>query len=157
MSCRYLAEGNTEMKETPRQPTRRGFLDWVIGLFSAVTVGAMGIPALAYFWPAARGGKGGDVEVQDAAKLKPGESMIVQLQGKAAIVRRDSTGLVAHSAVCTHLGCLVKWDGARKEFLCPCHAAVFDSSGRVVSGPAPAPLPTYKVKEVGDKVFVSAS
>lgn len=146
-----------EINEPTAKTTRRGFLDWVIGLFSAVTVGAMGIPALAYFWPAAGGGKGGDVEVKDAARLKPGESMIVQLQGKAAIVRRDGSGLVAHSAVCTHLGCLVKWDGARKEFLCPCHAAVFDSNGRVVSGPAPAPLPAYKVKEVGDKVYVSAT
>ncbi len=145
------------MNEPTPQPTRRSFLDWVIGLFSAVTVGAMTIPALAYFWPAAKGGKGGDVEVKEAANLKPGESAIVQLQGKAAIVRRDASGLVAYSAVCTHLGCLVKWDGARKEFLCPCHAAVFDASGRVVSGPAPAPLPAYKVKEVSGKVFVSTT
>ena len=145
------------MNEPPTQTTRRGFLDWIIGLFSTVTVGAMGIPALLFFWPAARGGKGGDVGVKDAAHLKPGEGTIVQLQGKAAIVRRDSSGFVAYSAVCTHLGCLVKWDGARKEFLCPCHAAVFDSSGRVVSGPAPGPLPSYKVKEVGGKVFVSTA
>ena len=144
------------MNESSHAPTRRGFLDWIIGLFSTVAAGAMVVPALLYFWPAARGGKGGDVEVKDASNLKPGEGMIVQLQGKAAIVRRDSSGFVAYSAVCTHLGCLVKWDGARKEFLCPCHAAVFDSNGRVVSGPAPAPLPAYKVKEVGDKVYVSA-
>ena len=144
------------MNESLSKPTRRGFLDWIIGLFSTVTAGAMGIPALLYFWPAARGGKSVDVEVKDAGNLKPGNSLIVQVQGKAAIVRRDSSGIVAYSAVCTHLGCLVKWDGARKKFLCPCHAAVFDGNGRVVSGPAPAPLPAYKLKEVGDKIYVSA-
>jgi len=137
--------------------SRRGFLDWLIGLFSTVAVAAMAFPGLMYLWPAARGGKAEDVEVKGANALKPGEGLIAQVRGKAVIVRRDASGLVAFSAVCTHLGCLVRWDGARKEFLCPCHAAVFDSSGRVVSGPAPAPLPQYKVKEVGDKVFVSSA
>jgi len=145
------------MNEPTSRTTRRGFLDWVIALFSTVIAGAMTIPALAYFWPAAKGGKGGDVEVKEASNLRPGASTIIQLQGKAAIVRRDASGFVAYSAVCTHLGCLVKWDGVRQEFLCPCHAAVFDSSGRVVSGPAPAPLPAYKVKEVSGKVFVSTT
>ena len=141
----------------PNSTSRRGFLDWLIGLFSTVAVVAMALPGLLYLWPAARGGKAEDVEVKGAGALKPGEGMIVQVHGKAVIVRRDSSGLVAFSAVCTHLGCLVKWDGARKEFFCPCHAAVFDSSGRVVSGPAPAPLPEYKVKEIGDKVYVSSA
>jgi len=140
----------------PPPPTRRGFLDWLIGLFAGVAGTAMAVPGLLYLWPAAQGGKAEDVEVKGADALKPGESTITQLRGKAVIVRRDSSGLVAYSAVCTHLGCLVKWNGARKEFLCPCHAAVFDSNGRVVSGPAPAPLPQYKVKEVGGKVYVSS-
>ncbi len=137
--------------------SRRGFLDWLIGLFSTVAVAAMALPGLLYLWPAARGGKAEDTEVNGAGALKPGEGIIVQVRGKAVIVRRDTSGLVAYSAVCTHLGCLVKWDGTRKEFLCPCHAAVFDSGGRVVSGPAPAPLPQYKVKEIGDKVYVSSA
>jgi cytochrome b6-f complex iron-sulfur subunit len=141
----------------PVSPTRRGFLDWLIGLFSTVAVAAMAVPGVLYLWPAAKGGKAEDVEVKGAETLKPGEGMIMQVRGKAVIVRRDAAGLVAFSAVCTHLGCLVKWDGFRKEFLCPCHAAVFDSGGRVVSGPAPAPLQQYKVKEVGGKVYVSSA
>ena len=69
------------------------------------------------------------------------------------IVVRERDGFVAYSAVCTHLGCLVRWDGAKQEFLCPCHAAVFDRHGAVVSGPPPAPLPSYDVKEVDGRVF----
>jgi len=140
--------------DPPSSPTRRGFLDWLVAVFSAITAGAMTIPGLMYLWPAARGGKAEDVEVKGAGNMKQGEHAIVQLRGKAVIVRRDASGFSAYSAVCTHLGCLVKWESARQEFLCPCHAAVFDARGRVVSGPAPAPLPEYKVREISDKVYV---
>ncbi len=135
--------------------SRRGFLDWMIAAFSAVAATALALPSLLYLWPAAKGGTTEEVEVKGGAEMKPGDHTIVQVRGKAVIVRRDSTGLVAYSAVCTHLGCLVKWESAKREFLCPCHAAIFDAEGRVVSGPAPAPLPPYKVKEVGGKVYVS--
>jgi cytochrome b6-f complex iron-sulfur subunit len=138
------------------ESTRRGFLDVFIGICSAITAAAVTIPGLMYLWPAAKGGAGGEVEVKGAKNLAKGESEILQVKGKAVLVVRTSSGFDAYSAICPHLGCLVKWEGVRKEFLCPCHAAVFDSKGRVVSGPAPGPLSPYKVKEVGDKVFVSA-
>ena len=36
-------------------------------------------------------------------------------------------GIMAYSAVCTHLGCMLSnWDAATKQFLCPCHDALFD-------------------------------
>jgi len=137
------------------EPTRRGFLDLFIWFCSAVTAAAVAIPGLLYLWPAAKGGAGGDVEVKGAKNLGLGESSILQVKGKAVLVIRTSSGFVAYTAICTHLGCLVKWNGAKREFLCPCHGAIFDNKGKVVSGPAPAPLASYKVKEVGDKVFVS--
>lgn len=137
------------------QPTRRTFLDWLIGLFSSATAAALTVPALMYLWPAAKGGESERVEVDGAASMSPGQSRMVRLGGEAVIVVRQRSGFVAFSAVCTHLGCLVKWDQAKNEFLCPCHAAVFDASGEVVSGPPPTPLPQYDVKEVGDRIFVA--
>ena len=139
------------------QPTRRAFLDWSIGWSSAAVGAAMGIPAVLYLWPAAKGGESASVEVGGAADLPEGQSTMVQVAGKAVIVVRRRSGFRAFSAACTHLGCLVKWDAAGRKFLCPCHAAVFDENGGVVSGPPPAALPEYKVKEVGDQVFVSES
>jgi cytochrome b6-f complex iron-sulfur subunit len=139
------------------RPTRRGFLDWIIGLGSTITAGAMGFPALMYLWPAARGGGGEAVEVEGAKTMAPGQSKTLQVAGKAVIVVRGRSGFKAFSAVCTHLGCLVKWVDSHGQFHCPCHAAVFDENGAVVSGPPPKPLPAYRVKEVGDKVYVSAS
>jgi ubiquinol-cytochrome c reductase iron-sulfur subunit len=46
--------------------------------------------------------------------------------------------------ICTHLGCipLKTEDG----YLCPCHGSHYDTSGRILAGPAPLNLevPTYK-------------
>ncbi len=49
----------------------------------------------------------------------------------------------AASAVCTHLGCTVNLSGA--GFHCPCHGSVFDTSGAVVSGPAPNGLAWFQI------------
>ncbi len=146
--------------ETPPPPAgglpRRSFLDWLVGFGTAIAAIALAVPALAYLWPAARGTGTARVEVKDAAAMKRGDSKMIQLNGKPIIVVRESSGLRAFSAICTHLGCLVKWHAKDMEFKCPCHAGVFDKDGKVVSGPPPAPLPEYKVSEVGGKVYVTA-
>jgi Rieske Fe-S protein len=56
------------------------------------------------------------------------------------LVVRLPDGPVAFRAVCTHLGCIVRWDGKRGEMRCPCHGARYDLSGRPISGPARGPL-----------------
>ncbi len=139
-----------------QKTSRRGFLDWLIGLCSAISGAAMTIPSLMYLWPAAQGGESSNVEVPGAENLSVGTSTKVQVGPRAVIVVRGRDGYVAFSAVCTHLGCLVRWDPGKKQFLCPCHAAAFDDKGQVVSGPPPGPLEPYKVKEVSGKVFVSS-
>ncbi len=141
--------------QKPEAPTRRGFLDWLIAGCSFIAAAAMAIPGLFYLWPAAKGEATGSVEVDGVADMKTGDSKLIQLGSEAVIVVRGRSGFRAFSAVCTHLGCLVKWDGAQKKFLCPCHAAVFDENGGVISGPPPAPMPEYTVKQVSEKMFVS--
>jgi thiosulfate dehydrogenase [quinone] large subunit len=56
----------------------------------------------------------------------------------------------AFSAVCTHMGCPVQWSGS--GFQCPCHAATYDASGNVTSGPAPAPLTRIPVSVADGQV-----
>lgn len=141
--------------EEPVRPTRRTVLDMFVGVGSAITGLATVCPAIMYLWPAARGGGAESVEVGGAKSLKPGEAQLLQVGGKAVVVVRNPEGFKAFSAVCTHLGCLVKWNGEKRQFQCPCHAGVFDEDGGVVSGPIPAPLPQYQVKEVGERVYVS--
>lgn len=49
--------------------------------------------------------------------------------------------------VCTHLGCIpLVNEGEYGGWFCPCHGSVYDTSGRIRKGPAPAnlPIPPYK-------------
>ena len=70
-------------------------------------------------------------------EIPAGEGRIVSLNGERAAVYKDESGaLVALSAVCTHLGCIVAWNTAEKTWDCPCHGSRFDTTGKVVQGPA---------------------
>lgn len=57
---------------------------------------------------------------------------------------RDKRGFHAISAVCTHLGCLVKRQGDG-SFKCPCHGSQFAPDGTVTHGPAPRDLHWLKL------------
>jgi len=73
-------------------------------------------------------------------------------------------GIVAYSAICTHLGCTVRFSEEPMEqapfphIHCPCHGAMFDPQHgcRVLGGPAPRPLPQLPV-QVNAKGEVIAS
>lgn len=51
--------------------------------------------------------------------------------------------IVAFSALCTHMGCPVGYDGATKTFKCGCHFSIFDpeNGGQMVCGQATEDLP----------------
>jgi glycine/D-amino acid oxidase-like deaminating enzyme/nitrite reductase/ring-hydroxylating ferredoxin subunit len=69
--------------------------------------------------------------------IPAGEGRIVDLNGERAAVYKDEQGaLTALSATCTHLGCIVSWNTAEKTWDCPCHGSRFDTTGRVIQGPA---------------------
>ena len=56
--------------------------------------------------------------------------------------------------VCTHLGCIVKWEKDQEDFLCPCHGGRYSPDGKVTVGPPPKPLETYPVTLQGDTILV---
>jgi cytochrome b6-f complex iron-sulfur subunit len=61
---------------------------------------------------------------------------------------------VAFSAICTHQGCTVAPAG--RQFRCPCHGSVYDAAtGKVIDGPAPAPLAAVPVKVDGADVVAA--
>ncbi len=58
------------------------------------------------------------------------------------------------SAVCTHVGCIMS-EVANGTIDCPCHGSQFKiTTGAVVTGPAPRPLPPEKIKVVDGKVLL---
>jgi nitrite reductase/ring-hydroxylating ferredoxin subunit len=72
------------------------------------------------------------------------QGALVLVEDAKVFVKRDAEGIRAMSAVCTHLGCTVRHDD--QGLVCPCHGSRYDEEGRVVDGPAPAPLAFLSVE-----------
>jgi nitrite reductase/ring-hydroxylating ferredoxin subunit len=66
-----------------------------------------------------------------------GEGAIVRhgLQ-KLAVYRDHENELHTLSAVCPHLGGIVRWNKVEKTWDCPCHGSRFSCKGEVINGPA---------------------
>jgi glycine/D-amino acid oxidase-like deaminating enzyme/nitrite reductase/ring-hydroxylating ferredoxin subunit len=80
-------------------------------------------------------------EADTIAALKPGNGMIIGSRAKKIAVYRDRNANVYKlSPICTHLGCLVRWNPAESTWDCPCHGSRFKPTGEVIAGPAEEPL-----------------
>ncbi len=80
-------------------------------------------------------------EVKTAAEIAPGDGAILREGWRKIACHRDSSGtLHTFSAVCPHLGGVVRWNAEKKSWDCPCHGSRFDPMGRVINGPANADL-----------------
>lgn len=90
----------------------------------------------------------------DLTAIGPGEGAVVAHGGEKLAVRRDPSGeVVALSAICTHMGCVVDWNAVDRTWDCPCHGSRFDQAGDVLTGPAREPLQPRTVHiEVTDDV-----
>lgn len=101
----------------------------------------------------------GAVKLGPATRLPAGQGATYRdpADGNPDIVIREPNGtLVAHSAVCTHAGCTVGYQGG--QIVCPCHGAVYDTrTGAVLSGPAPSPLAPRKVIEHAGEIYAVPS
>ncbi|HEU4530981.1 MAG TPA: FAD-dependent oxidoreductase [Steroidobacteraceae bacterium] len=74
-------------------------------------------------------------------ELGKGEGKILKLKGDKVAAHRDEKGAVTLlSPVCTHMGCLVRWNAADSTWDCPCHGSRFRPDGDVLGGPAEKPL-----------------
>ena len=121
--------------------SRRTFLGAGLTAMAAVIAGASAYPVWRFLAPrqVERSGANVTIPVQEVPE---GEAKFFEYAGSAAVlVHQRGGGLVALSAVCTHLGCIVLWEKDRQDFLCPCHAGRYAATGAVTGGPPPRPLP----------------
>ena len=154
--------------------TRRRLLMWVIragyGAFAlAFTIPALALRALStpkselatgdqmvFAAPTDYGDTGQPVQ---AGNLPVGTGVHVFPSGKTdnqnnlvELVRiaegQGADGLVAYSAICTHLGCAVYAQlDQNGNIACPCHNSQYDprQGAKVVNPPAPRPLPSLPI------------
>lgn len=146
-----------DAREAPddERPSRRDLLDRLLAAGSTVWAAGVAIPAALYLWPAgSRGPTTKTLEV-DPETIPPGSGRVLGSGGKPVLVLHLRSGeFRALSAVCTHLGCIVQWDGTQDRIACPCHAGFFAPDGSVVSGPPPRPLAVYPCRLVEDTLRI---
>jgi glycine/D-amino acid oxidase-like deaminating enzyme/nitrite reductase/ring-hydroxylating ferredoxin subunit len=75
-----------------------------------------------------------DVQPDHGAVIKDGLAPI-------AVYREPDGTLHRMSAVCVHLGCIVRWNATERSWDCPCHGSRYDRFGTVMNGPANSNLP----------------
>ena len=176
---RYLAYRQAHHEE--RLATRRRILRWAIRVGTGAFSLALLLPALALrsLTREVQEVTAGDLLVYatgdkaglpvDVTAIEPVMAVQAFPEGKSdnernliELVRLAAdlpTGLVAYSAICTHLGCTVLPRLSEQGYIvCPCHASVFDpaADARVVSGPANRPLPALPIEVSSDGVVRAA-
>jgi len=111
------------------------------------------------------GSGGGSSLPRGAVKLGPGSRLPSgqaatysdPADGSPDILIRDSQGnLAAFSAVCTHAGCTVGYEGG--VIVCPCHGGEFSAeTGEVIGGPPPSGLAPKQVLEEKGQIYAVPS
>ncbi|WP_374306332.1 ubiquinol-cytochrome c reductase iron-sulfur subunit [Methylocella sp.] len=158
---------------TAEEPTRRDFLYIATAAVGAVGAAAVVWPLVAQMNPDASTLAAGTLEV-DLSGVAVGQILTVKWRGKPIFVSHRTPAAIKAAedvplnqlkdpatdqsrvqkpewlvviGICTHLGCVPLGNqGPYNGFFCPCHGSVYDTSGRIRQGPAPANLvvPPYK-------------
>ncbi|QJW98350.1 FAD-dependent oxidoreductase [Frigoriglobus tundricola] len=82
---------------------------------------------------------GGDVKGAD--QIPPGHGAVVRRGLTKLAVYKDDRGQVTTlSAVCPHMGCLVRWNPGEATWDCPCHGSRFSATGTCLHGPSTSDL-----------------
>lgn len=70
----------------------------------------------------------------------------------------EPAGIIAFSAACTHMGCIVQWQNSDRRFHCPCHGGIFSTYGKPDEGTYLAALPRLDTRvaqhDAGDFIEV---
>jgi thiosulfate dehydrogenase [quinone] large subunit len=126
--------------------------------------GGAGASSPASSSPAGSGGGGsslpaGAVKLGPGSRLPSGQAATYSdpADGSPDILIRDSEGnLKAFSAVCTHAGCTVGYEGG--AIVCPCHGGEYSAeTGEVIAGPPPTGLAPKQVLESRGQIYAVPS
>lgn len=138
-------------------PTRRTFLDWLVGGSAVATLGAIIYPIIKFMTPPHI------IESTETSVVAAKLTEVTKNSGKifkfgnkpGLLVRTEGGELKAFSATCTHLDCIVQYRSDTKQIWCACHNGQYNLSGKNIGGPPPRPLEEFKVNTRGDDIVVS--
>jgi cytochrome b6-f complex iron-sulfur subunit len=140
--------------EALSNPRRDFMANVVLGAAGLVGLSSFAYRFLQYLYPVVPPEQIVEVPAGRRDAIPPKGGVVLALPtGQVALL--DAGGEIrAFSAICTHLGCIVKWESDLDRFFCPCHKGMFDREGRVVAGPPPRPLQRLPVEVRQGQVFV---
>ena len=156
--------GSRPAEISPETLTRRQVLKTAAGLALLLPMGAAALadatpaPAAKETWTTV--GKASDFVKDHPKRVTPADGVVLYVT-RLAPDKAGADKFAVVSAKCTHRGCEVAWQTDDSQFHCPCHGAVFASSGKNVKGTRRSPddklanLPTVSVRQKDGEVQVS--
>jgi cytochrome b6-f complex iron-sulfur subunit len=146
----------TDSSQGPRLG-RRGAMLWLGRGFLALWVPAIGAMAASFLKAPSKEMRPGERQLS-AGKLSTlavGDARLVRHSDQPVfVVRVAESQVLAVSAVCTHMRCVLRWKRENATFQCPCHDGAFDRTGNVLSGPPKKPLPQFAAEIRADEIIV---
>lgn len=136
-----LQTKSNHSKNNQKGIARRSLLGWLSGVALAGSAIVSAFSNLVFMRPRATYGPPTRFAIGTPEQYPPGTR--ISLDARRVCVVREGDELAVVSTTCTHLGCIVGVSDT--GFDCPCHGSRFDQDGNVTGGPAPRPLPWYKV------------
>ena len=139
------------------QISRKDFLSRILAVWGGISIIPVFYGIIEYIIPPKiRNRILSSIRVATFNELPVDDAKIVKFNKTAVALLRTEQGQVkAFSAICTHLGCVVQYQPDRKVFHCNCHGSEFDTNGKNIAGPAPAPLQPYRVELKDQDVIIS--
>jgi cytochrome b6-f complex iron-sulfur subunit len=144
--------------------SRREFLYYIWGASMVVFLAGSGGATLWFVLPRIREGEFGGVFTLPVSEIPPpnsppkefaeGRFWLVNIGQETLDDSREpsgysiSKGIRAIFKVCTHLGCLYKWNSTNDRFQCPCHGSKFLKTGTRIDGPARRNLDVFMMEVI---------
>ena len=143
------------MAENENKQSRREFLTG-FGIVGAViiSIGVFFKNIIAYLFPVRKEMTYHKYLVAKTGEIPAGKAKEITISKKPVFIVNLGDEYKVFSGVCTHLGCIVRWEEQKQRFYCPCHQGIFSKTGEVTSGPPPRPLDEFEVEIENQLVFI---
>jgi len=82
-------------------------------------------------------------------------AIVTSSAGNVLVAHTGADSFVALTATCTHENCTITGFSGQ-SYVCPCHGSQFDTSGRVLNGPAQRSLRQYQTQLADGVLTITA-